>query len=60
MQRDKLAKLDIEATILHVSDDKSELHVVRIGPLRDLNRINAMQKTLHAADIDFYLQRLGD
>jgi cell division septation protein DedD len=60
VQRDKLAKLDIEATILHVSDDRSELHVVRIGPLRDLNRVNAIQKTLHAADIDFYLQRVGD
>jgi cell division septation protein DedD len=60
LQRDKLAKLDIEASILHVSDDKSELHVVRIGPIRDLDRLNAMQKTLHAAGIDVFVQRAGD
>jgi cell division protein FtsN len=60
VQRDKLAKLDIEATILHVSDDTKQTHVVRIGPIRDLDRLNAIQKTLHAADIDFYMQRAGD
>jgi cell division protein FtsN len=60
LQRDKLAKLDIESSILHVSDDKSELHVVRIGPIRDLTRLNAMQKTLHAAGIEVFVQRAGD
>lgn len=60
LQRDKLAKLDIEATILHVSDDTKLLHVVRIGPIRDLDRLNAMQKTLHAAGIEVFVQRAGD
>ena len=60
LQRDKLAKLNIEATILHVSDDTNLLHVVRIGPTRDLDRLNAMQKTLHDADIEVFVQRAGD
>ena len=60
LRRDVLAKLDIESSILHVSDDTNELHVVRIGPIRDLNRLNAMQKTLHAADIEVFVQRAGD
>ncbi len=58
--RDKLAKLEIEASILHVSDDTDVWHVVRVGPIRDLDRLNAMQKTLHAAGIDVLVQRAGD
>jgi hypothetical protein len=60
LMRDKLAKLQIEASILHVSDDTDEWHVVRIGPIRDLDRVNTMQKTLRAAGVDVLVQRAGD
>lgn len=60
LQRDRLAKLDIEASILHVSDETSQWHIVRVGPIRDLDRLNAMQKTLRAADIEVMVQRVGD
>jgi len=58
--RDKLAKLGIEANILHVSDDTDVWHIVRIGPMRDLTNINAKRRALRAADIDVLVQRAGD
>lgn len=60
LQRDNLAKLGIEAGILHLFDDRAELHVVRVGPIRNLYQLNAIQKKLQDGGIDFVVQRLGD
>lgn len=59
-QRQRLAKLGIESTVQRIAVDTSEWHRVRIGPLRDLPRLNEVRRQLHAADIDALLIRLPD
>jgi cell division protein FtsN len=51
-QRDKLAKLGIDATIQHVTIDTDEYHRVRVGPISDLAKLNDTRRRLRAADID--------
>jgi cell division protein FtsN len=58
--RSKLAKQGIDATVQRVAVDADEWHRVRIGPLRDLQRLNAIRKELRAADVDAIVIRLGD
>lgn len=54
--RSKLQKLGIDAVIQHADS----WHRVRIGPLRDLNRLNAIRRELRAADIDAFVVRVPD
>lgn len=57
---EKLSKLGIEASVQHVSIDTDEWYRVRIGPVSDLDKLNAIRKTLRAADIDALRVRVGD
>jgi len=58
--RGKLAKQGIEATVQRVAVDADVWHRVRIGPFRDLARLNATRKELRAAGIDVMMLRVGD
>lgn len=59
-QRLKLSKLGIDAALQRVAVDDDVRHRVRIGPLRDLPRLNAIRRQLSTADIDAILIRIGD
>lgn len=58
--RDKLAKQGIDASVQRIAIDADVRHRVRIGPIRDLAKLNATRRQLRAADIDALLIRLGD
>lgn len=58
--RGQLAKQGIEATVQRVAVDADVWHRVRIGPFRDLARLNATRKELRAAGIDVMMLRVGD
>jgi cell division protein FtsN len=58
--RGQLAKQGIEATVQRVAVDADVWHRVRIGPFRDLARLNATRKELRAAGIDIMMLRVGD
>lgn len=58
--RDKLVKQGIEATIQKVTVDEDEWFRVRVGPVRDLDKLNATRRALRAADIDAIIIRVGD
>jgi cell division protein FtsN len=58
--RSKLAKQGIDATVQRIAVDTDVWHRVRIGPLRDLPKLNATRRELRAADLDAILIRLGD
>jgi cell division protein FtsN len=55
-----LAKLGIEAAVQRVAIDADVRHRVRIGPISDLARLNAVRGQLRTADIDILLSRLPD
>jgi cell division protein FtsN len=58
--REKLAKQGIDASIQRVAVDDDVWHRVRIGPFRDLDKLNATRRELRAADIDAILLRVPD
>jgi cell division protein FtsN len=58
--RSQLGKQGIEATVQRVAVDADVWHRVRIGPFRDLTRLNATRRELRAADVDAIVIRLGD
>jgi cell division protein FtsN len=58
--RSKLDKLGIDARVQHVAIDADELHRVLVGPIRDLERLNATRSELRAAEIDVIMYRVGD
>jgi cell division protein FtsN len=58
--REKLGKLGVDATVQHVAIDADEYHRVRIGPISDLNKLNAVRRQLRAADVDALILRVGD
>jgi cell division protein FtsN len=58
--RMKLGKLGIDASLQRIAVDADVWHRVRIGPLRDLAKLNAIRSQLRTADIDAILIRLGD
>jgi cell division protein FtsN len=58
--RMKLGKLGIDASLQRIAVDADVWHRVRIGPLRDLDKLNAIRSQLRTADIDAILIRLGD
>jgi cell division protein FtsN len=59
-ERDRLAKLGIDATIQHVTIDESEWHRVIIGPLRDLKKLNEIREVLRSAQITFRTYPVGE
>ncbi len=59
-QRLKLSKLGIDAALQRIAVDDDVRHRVRVGPLRDLPKLNAIRRQLRAADMDAILIRLGD
>jgi cell division protein FtsN len=56
----KLTKQGIKADIQKVVVDTDEWYRVRIGPERDLDKLNGTRRTLRAADIDAIIYRVGD
>lgn len=59
-RRAQLALQGIESTIQRVSIDDRSYHRVRIGPTRDLDRLNSLRERLRQADIDVLRIRLRD
>jgi cell division protein FtsN len=55
-----LAKLGIEAAVQRVAIDADVRHRLRIGPISDLARLNAVRNQLRTADIEILLSRLPD
>jgi cell division protein FtsN len=60
LERDRLGKQGIEATIQKVTIDGDEWHRVIIGPSRDLAWINSMREKLRAAKVTFRTYALGE
>lgn len=58
--RAQLAKQRIDATVQRVAVDADVWHRVRIGPISDLARLNAMRDALRRSDIDTIVIRVGD
>jgi cell division protein FtsN len=56
----KLDKLGIDANLQRIQIDADVRHRVRIGPLRDLAKLNNTRRQLRAADMDALLIRIGD
>jgi cell division protein FtsN len=56
----KLDKLGINANLQRIQIDEDVRHRVRIGPLRDLEKLNSTRRQLRAADMDMQLIRIGD
>lgn len=59
-RRAELALQGIESTIQRVAIDDKTYHRVRIGPTRDLEKLNQQRARLRAANIDVLRIRLGD
>ncbi len=59
-RRAQLALLGVESRIQRVSIDDKVYHRVRIGPTRDLDRLNLLRARLRQAEIDVLRIRLGD
>ena len=58
--RGQLSKQGIDATVQRVAVDADVWHRVRIGPFRDLDRLNATRRQLRAAGIDAIMYRVGE
>ncbi len=59
-RRAQLALQGIESSIQRVAIDDKTYHRVRIGPTRDLDRLNLLRARLREANIDVLRIRLGD
>jgi cell division protein FtsN len=59
-RRATLALQGIESKIQRVTIDDKTYHRVRIGPTRDLDKLNSLRSRLRAAKIDVLRIRLGD
>jgi cell division protein FtsN len=60
LERDRLVKLGIDATVQQVIIDENEWHRVVIGPSRDLAHINSMREKLRDAQVTFRTYALGE
>jgi cell division protein FtsN len=58
--RAKLALLGIESNVQKVTVDNDTWHRIRIGPISKLDDLNRMRQTLHKADVDVLVIRVGD
>ena len=59
-RRAQLALQGVESRIQRVTIDDKTYHRVRIGPTRDLDKLNSLRSRLRAAKIDVLRIRLGD
>jgi cell division protein FtsN len=60
LERDRLVKLGIDATVQKVIIEENEWHRVIIGPSRDLAHINSMREKLRQAQVTFRTYALGE
>jgi cell division protein FtsN len=60
LERDRLAKLGIDATVQTVVIDGTNWHRVIIGPSRDLAHLNSMREKLRNAQATFRTYALGE
>lgn len=60
LERDRLVKLGIDATVQKVIIDENEWHRVVVGPSRDLAHLNAMREALRKAQVTFRTYSLGE
>jgi hypothetical protein len=58
--RAKLALLGIESNVQKVTVDNDTWHRIRIGPISKLDDLNRTRQTLHKADVDVLVIRVGD
>ena len=59
-QQQVLGRLGIQAAVQRVAIDADVRHRVRIGPISDLAKLNAVRGQLRTADIEILLSRLPD
>ena len=58
--RAQLGRLGIDATVQRVAVDADVWHRVRIGPIRDLPRLNRLRQQLQASDLDSLVVRVDE
>jgi cell division protein FtsN len=58
--RAQLGKLGIEATVQRVAVDADVWHRVRIGPIRDLAKLNRLRTQLRQSELDALVIRVDD
>ena len=58
--RAKLALLGIESNVQKVSVESDTWYRIRIGPISKLDELNRKRQTLHKADVDVLVIRVGD
>ena len=58
--RAQLGKLGIDATVQRVAVDADVWHRVRVGPIRDLARLNHLRQQLQSSDLDSLVVRVDD
>jgi len=56
----QLSKLGIDSTVQRVAVDSDVWHRVRVGPFKDLTRLNRMREQLHASDLDSLIIRIDE
>jgi cell division septation protein DedD len=56
----QLAKLGIDSTVQRVAVDADVWHRVRIGPIKDLPRLNRLRQQLSASDLDSLVIRVDE
>lgn len=59
-QRANLALLGLESRVQRVSIDDRTFHRVRIGPIEQLDELNAVRARLREANVDFMIMRMSD
>jgi cell division protein FtsN len=58
--RAQLAKLGVEATVQRVAVDNDVWRRVRVGPIKDLPKLNRLRTQLHASDLDSLVIRVDE
>jgi cell division protein FtsN len=58
--RAKLALLGIESNVQKVTVESDTWYRIRIGPISKLDELNRKRQTLHKADVDVLVIRVGD
>jgi cell division protein FtsN len=56
----QLAKLGIDSTVQRVAVDADVWHRVRVGPIKDLARLNRTREQLRASDLDSLVIRVDE
>jgi cell division protein FtsN len=58
--RAKLALLGVESNVQKVTVENDTWYRIRIGPISKLDELNRKRQTLHKADVDVLVIRVGD